>query len=125
MKHWIDRYKVVNDWNRRQSRGNRKQLVFYEEIDQVLGCRDGMTLCHVAQVGSSSGGTSAEEEEASNEVEIVAEEDSKKENRTERKLSRKRAQEEENDQEYTRKCLSCLLRYGRTTQRNDCIYGKF
>ena len=101
MKYWIDRYKAAKDWNRRQSGGNRKQSVFYEEIDQVLGCRDGVTLRHVAQAGSSSGSTSVEEEKASNEEEqIVAGEDSKKEKRTQRKLSRKRAREEENDQEY-------------------------
>ena len=70
MKYWIDRYQAAKDWNRRQSRGNRKQLVFYEEIDQVLGCRDGVTLRQVAQAGSSSGGTSVEEERANNEEEI-------------------------------------------------------
>lgn len=100
MKYWIDRHKTAKDWNRRQSGGNRKQSVFYEDIDQVLGCRDGVTLRHVAQAGSSSGGTSVEEEKASNEEEIVAEEDNKKEKRTQRKLSRKRAREEENDQEH-------------------------
>lgn len=51
---------------------NQKQSVFYGEIDQVLGCRDGVTLCHIAQAGSSSGGTSVEEK-ASNEEDIVAE----------------------------------------------------
>lgn len=99
MKYWIDRYKAAKDWNQRQSRGNRKQLVFYKEIDEVLGCRDGVTLRHVAQAGSSSGGTSVDEEKASNEKEIVVEEESKKEKRTQRKLSRKRAREEEKDEE--------------------------
>ena len=100
IKYWIKRYKAAKDWNRRQSGGNRKQSVFYEEIDQVLGCRDDVTLRHVAQAGSSSGSTSVEEEKASNEEEqIVPREDSKKEKRTQRKLSRKRAREEENDQE--------------------------
>ena len=97
MKYWIDRYKATKDWIRRQSKGNRKQLLFYEEIDQVLGCRDGVTLRHVAQAGSSSGGTSVEEERANKEEEIVSEKNSKKEKRTQRKLSRKRAREEEND----------------------------
>lgn len=61
MKYWIDRYKAARDWNRRQSGGNRKQSVFYEDIDQVLGCRDGVTLRLLVQAGSSSGGTSVEE----------------------------------------------------------------
>ena len=38
MKYWIARYKAAKDWNRRQSGGNQKQLVFYAEIDQILGC---------------------------------------------------------------------------------------
>ena len=73
-----------------QSVGSRKQSVFYEEIDEVLGCRDGLTLRHVTQTGSSSDGTSVDEEKATNDEVIVAEEESTKEKRTERKLSRKR-----------------------------------
>lgn len=99
MKYWIDRYKAAKDWNRRQSGGNRKQSVFYEETDEVLGCRDGVTLRHVAQAGSSSGGTSVDEENVGNGGEIAAGEESKEEKRRQRKLNRKRAVEEEKDEE--------------------------
>ena len=98
MKYWIDRYKAAKDWNRNQSGGNRKQSIFYEEIDEVLGCRDGVTLRHVAQAGSSSGVGAVVE--ANNEEEIAEGEDSKKVKRTQRKMSRKRAREEvKNDEE--------------------------
>ena len=37
MKYWIDWYKAAKDWNRNQSGGNRKQSIFSEEIDEILG----------------------------------------------------------------------------------------
>ena len=55
MKYWIDWYKAAKDWNRNQSGGNRKQSIFSEEIDEILGWRVDVTLRHVAQAGSSSG----------------------------------------------------------------------
>ena len=96
MQYWIGRYKEAKDWNRRQSGGNRKQSVFYEEIDQVLGCRDGVTLRHVAQAGSSSGST-VDVEEGNDEEKT--EQEGKKEKRTQRKLSRKRVREDVKDEE--------------------------
>ena len=42
MKYWIDRYKAAKIWIRNQSGGNRKQSIFYREINEVLGCRDGI-----------------------------------------------------------------------------------
>ena len=96
MQYWIGRYKEAKDWNRRQSGGNRKQSVFYEEIDQVLGCRDGVTLRHVAQAGSSSGST-VDVQEGNDEEKT--EQEGKKEKRTQRKLSRKRAREDVKDEE--------------------------
>ena len=42
MKYWIDRYKAAKIWIRNQSGGNRKQSIFYKEINEVLGCRDGI-----------------------------------------------------------------------------------
>ena len=47
-----------------------------------------MTLCHIAQAGSSSGVDAVME--ARNEEEIAEDEDSKKVKRTQRKMSRKR-----------------------------------
>ena len=77
MKYWINRCKVAKDWNRNQSGGNRKQSIFYEEIDEVLGCRDGMTFRHNAHADSSFGVDAVVE--AHNEEEIAEDEDSKSE----------------------------------------------
>jgi len=44
MKYLIERYKQAKDWNSKQSGGNIKKSVHYDEIDQVLGCRDIVTL---------------------------------------------------------------------------------
>ena len=98
MKYWTDRYKATKDWNRNQSGGNRKQSIFYEEIDEVPGGRDGVTLRHVAQAGSSSGVDAVVE--ANSEEEMAEGEDCKKVKRSQRKMSRKRAREEvKNDEE--------------------------
>lgn len=47
IKYLIDKYKAAKGWNLNQSGGHRWQSVFYEEIDDLLGCRDIVTLCHV------------------------------------------------------------------------------
>ena len=40
MKYLVDRYKQAKDWNSKQSEGNGRKLAHYDEIDEVLGCRD-------------------------------------------------------------------------------------
>lgn len=39
----IKKYKIAKDWNSKQTGGHRRQSVFYEEIDAVLGCMDVVT----------------------------------------------------------------------------------
>ena len=40
MKYLVDRYKQAKDWNSKQSEGNGRKSAHYDEIDEVLGCRD-------------------------------------------------------------------------------------
>ena len=56
MKYIVDRYKQAEDWNSKQSGGNRKKSAHYDEIDElsVLGCRNIVTLQNVQQAGSVS-----------------------------------------------------------------------
>ena len=104
MKYWTDRYKATKDWNRNQSGGNRKQSIFYEEIDEVPGCRDGVTLRHVAQAGSSSGVDAVVE--ANSEEEMTEGEDCKKVKRTQRKMSRKRRSKYDEEKEMFKAAFS-------------------
>ena len=54
MKYLVDRYKQAKDWNSKQSGGNRKKSAHYDEIDEVLGCRDIVTLQNVQEARSMS-----------------------------------------------------------------------
>ena len=65
MKYWIERYKGAKDWNSKQTGGNPKQSVDFNEIDEVLACRDAVTLNRVGEAGSSK---QAGEEAASAEI---------------------------------------------------------
>ena len=49
IKYLIDKYKEKKDWNRKQSGGNLKKSPFYDEIDEVLGCRDFVTFNNVKE----------------------------------------------------------------------------
>lgn len=40
IKYLIDKYKEKKDWNCNRSGGNLRKSPFYDEIDEVLGCRD-------------------------------------------------------------------------------------
>lgn len=44
MKYLVDRYKQAKDWNSKQSEGNGRKSAHYDEIDEVLGCRDIVTF---------------------------------------------------------------------------------
>ena len=54
MKYIIDKYKEKKDWNRKQTGGNLRKSQFYDEIDEILGCRDFVTFNNVKESGSSS-----------------------------------------------------------------------
>ena len=54
MKYIIDKYKEKKDWNRKQSGGHLRKSSFYDEIDEILGCRDFVTFNNVKESASSS-----------------------------------------------------------------------
>jgi len=54
MKYLVDRYKRAKDWKSKQSGGNQRKSTHYDEIDEVLGCRDIVTLPNVQEAGSVS-----------------------------------------------------------------------
>ena len=90
MNYLIERYNIAKDWNSKQTGGHRRQSVFYEEIDAVLGCRDVVTLQHVTEAGTSEA-VPAATESAGQEMSPKA--------RKDRKKKRKRATAEEQDEE--------------------------
>ena len=54
MKYLVDRCEQAKDWNSKQSGGNRRKSAHYDEIDEVLGCRDIVTLQNVQEAGNVS-----------------------------------------------------------------------
>ena len=101
IKYLIEKYKAAKDWNAKQSGGNRKESLFYEEIDAVLGCRDIVTLRHVAEAGDSKNSDNFAEN-GTEEIETSPA------NRAERKRKRKREEEEEKKEE-ERKLMRAAL----------------
>ena len=97
MKYLIERYKKAKDWNSHQTGGHRWKTVFYDEIDAVLGCRDVVTLCNVAEASASTSATKSNATE-SKDNELLGQ-DTSPEARTERKKKRKRARPQEGDEE--------------------------
>ena len=99
MKYLIERYKKAKGCNSHQTGGHRWKIVFYDEIDAVLGCRDVVTLRHVAEAGTSAS-TSAPNSDASesNNSELPGQ-DTSPETRTERKKKSKRARPVEGNEE--------------------------
>lgn len=55
IKHLINRYKEAKDWNSRQTGGHLRKPVFYDEIDEVLGCQDAVTMKNVVHAGTVGG----------------------------------------------------------------------
>ena len=55
MTYLIEKYKYAKEWNRKQTGGTRRQSIFYNEIDAILGCRDIVTLRKVSEAGTSGG----------------------------------------------------------------------
>ena len=75
--------------------------MFYEEIDVVLGCRDIVTLRHVAEAGDSKNSDNF----AKNGTEEI---ETSPANHAERKRKRKREEEEEKEEE-ERKLMRAAL----------------
>ena len=55
MTYLIEKYKDAKEWNRKQTGGTRRQSIFYNEIDAILGCRDIVTLRNLSEAGTSGG----------------------------------------------------------------------
>jgi len=53
IKYLIEKYKELKEWNRKQTGGTRRQSIFYNEIDAILGCRDIVTLQNMSEAGTS------------------------------------------------------------------------
>ena len=123
VKYLVDRYKKAKDWNKNQSGENLKTMPFYDKIDQVLGCRDIVTLknvfetqsAHSSYNSSSEGaGVTSGQEEPPKETPSTA---GQKAQRSQRKKSRKRAAEEGIEDE-ERKLLRSAVD-GMQTQREE------
>ena len=67
MKYLIDRYKEAKDWNTKQTWGNLRKTIFYDELDAVLGCRDAVTMKRVVHAGAV-GGKDKQSTDASTDV---------------------------------------------------------
>ena len=118
MKYLVDRYKQAKDWNSKQSGGNRRKSAHYDEIEEVLSCRDIVTLQNVQEVGSVSQGSDTNKTctDASVKCNDDAGTTSKKEARSARKETKKREREEEKDDEDRKMFKSALS--GLETQRD-------
>ena len=118
MKYLVDRYKQAKDWNSKQSGGNRRKSAHYDEIDEVLGCHDIVTLQIFQEAGSVSEerDTNKTSTNASVECGDDAGTTSKKEARSARKKTKMEREEEKDDED--RKMLKSALS-GLETQRSD------
>ena len=119
MKYLVDRYKQAKDWNSKQSGGNRRKSAHYDEIDEVLGCRDIVTLQNVQEAGSVS--QESDRNKTTTDASVECDDDagitSKKEARSARKKTKKREREEEKDDEDRKMFKSALS--GLESQRSD------
>lgn len=96
MQYLISKYKEARDWNRNQTGGDRKSSPYYNEIDEILGCRDVMTFRHVIESGAAAKEEDNEDDSsAGTSEEGPATPLSAKQKRTERKLERKRPRKSE------------------------------
>lgn len=102
MKYLIDRYKEAKDWNTKQTGGNLRKTIFYDEIDEVLGCRDAVTMKRVVHAGAVGGkdkqstDTSTDVQGNSESGEQERQPDQRK--RSDRKKSKKRQRLEDEEQ---------------------------
>lgn len=53
LKYLKDKYKECKDWNKNQTGGNIRKSAFYDELDEVLGCRDAQTLNYIEEAGTT------------------------------------------------------------------------
>ena len=153
MKYLIDKYKEAKEWNRKQTGGSKRKSMFYDEIDEVLGCRDIVTLSHVSEAGTTSthasssptssetSASSAASDDQSGKLKEDAGERKKKEVRNDRKKTRKRTRadleegEEEERREFResmdtfKKCggnlNTFMANFSQTQQQQMAMMGQF
>ena len=99
MKYLIQRYNRAKDLNSHQTCGHRWKTVFYDEIDAVLGCRDVVTLRHIAEAGTSASTSAPNSDSSESNNSELPRQGTSPEARTERKKKHKRARPEQGDQE--------------------------
>ncbi|XP_020893551.1 uncharacterized protein LOC110232675 [Exaiptasia diaphana] len=115
MKYLVDLYKAKRDWNKNQTGGPLRKSIFYDEIDEVLGCRDSVTFAHVKETDATASSNSSTSTSTANSPASTAatpgsnpdesdaekgEKDdakSKNESRTDRKKRRRKRRREEDD----------------------------
>lgn len=116
IKYLLDRYKKAKDWNMKQSGGHLRKSIFYDEFDEVLGCREIVALKHVEQAGSSASNNSTNASLSENEEATPKE--STKDKRTERKKKRKSTAVDDETEEEERKFFKAAVS-GQEAQRKD------
>ena len=147
MKYLIDKYKEANEWNRKQTGGSKRKSMFYDEIDEVLGSSDIVTLSHVSEAGTTSmhrslsptssetsisaSSTSAASDDQSAKLKEDAGERKKKEVRNDRKKTRKsHADLEEEERQEFRESMDTFKKCGgksksQTQQQQMAMMAQF
>ncbi|KAK3741504.1 hypothetical protein QZH41_002970 [Actinostola sp. cb2023] len=98
-RYFKEQYKKANDWNRKQSGGNRKTCPYFTKMNEILGKKDSVTMKHVVSAGNSSTCSSTsstqectdtddQESNKDEDKEMKAKGKTAKEARRERKLKR-------------------------------------
>lgn len=125
IKHLIDLYKDRKDWNRKQTGGTLRKSPFYDEIDEILGCRDVVTLDHVKETVTVESETSSSSpanspanssDKSSNSDSIASEETEKKKtdkkSRNDRKRNKRKRANQNDDDDYFRDAITGLTSQG-------------
>ena len=118
MKYLVDRYKQAKDWNSKKSGGNRRKSAHDVEIDEVLGCRDIVTLQNVQEAESVS--EESDTKNTCNNASVECGDDAGTTSKIAKEENEKRERKEEKDDEDRKMFKSALP--GLETQRSDMNY---
>ncbi|KAL9960580.1 hypothetical protein ACROYT_G034056 [Oculina patagonica] len=67
IRYFKEQFKKVNDWNRKQTGGNRKSCPYFEKINEIIGKKDSVTFKHVVSAGNPSPTPPQEDQEQQSE----------------------------------------------------------
>ena len=127
IRYLKEQYKKANDWNRKQTGGNRKTSPHFDKMNEVLGKKDSVTMKHIVSAGNSptcsttkdtsSPSTSNDSKEMDEDEEMKGKGKSAKDARKERKTKRRMSgrQDEELEDKKSAKVestLDCLQQQG-------------